>query len=262
MLFVLFSLALPAQSAEEKPAKEEILKHIFETAKANDKITEIYGFYQQNTVRKLSDEGKVKKQQTRVYRTIWLNGAPYAELIRIDGRPLSKKETDAEKDRRKKFLKGLNQKKEKDDDDDEDFDITWQDFYQKYQFVELAPEGQAVYVFTATPKGGKQKERNRIEKVFNHLSGKFWADKDFNLLRAEARLQDNVKFGWGLLAKVEQLQLQYTQQPYQKVWLPATLHLAFQATIALLKTERQEIDTRFYDPFPRPGSHTAASATP
>ena len=259
LLLAVCSLALPARSTEETQAKEDALKNIFETAKANDKITEIYGLYQQNTVRKISEEGRVKKQKTSVYRTIWLNDVPYAELITIDGRPLSKKEKDEETDRRKKFLKRLKDKKE-DKTDDEDFDLTWQDLYQKYEFHKLPAEGQAAYVFSFRSKGGKQKERNRMEKVFNHLSGKFWADKDFNLLRVEARLQDDVKFGLGLLAKVEQLQLQYTQQPYQKVWLPATLHVAFQARIALLKTERQEIETRFYAPFPRPVNPAPASA--
>jgi hypothetical protein len=261
LLILVFLLGTAASvKTEESRSQQDILKKIYDTAKQNDRISEIYGLYQQNITRKLSDEGKLKKQETRVFRTIWVNDTPYAELIQIDGHPLTKDQKEEEEDRKKKFVKRLKEKKT--DQDDDYFDMTWQDLNQKYTFTSLPAEGPAVYTFDFIPKGGKQQERNRIEKVFNHLSGRLWADKDFNLLRAEGRLQDEVKFGWGILAKVEELQLQYSQQAFQNVWLPASLHVAFEAKIALLKTERQEIQMRFYDPFRRPEAGSSASSTP
>jgi hypothetical protein len=91
-----------------------------------------------------------------------------------------------------------------------------------------------------------------MEKILNNMSGKVWVDAEYNLLRVEARLTDSVSFGLGLFAKIENIELEYTQQKYEQAWLPATLFLRFKARVALLKNELQEVSTHFDDIFVKP----------
>jgi hypothetical protein len=258
-VLLLLAFVLPGIKtyAETNLSDCEVLQRIFEAAKKNERLTETYGFWEENTTKKLSDEGSVKKQERRKYRTIWIENQPYAELVEIDGKPLTKKQTEEEHDRQEKYAKSLHQHKEKDSDD---VDLTWEDLYEKYDFTALPSEENAAYVFSFRPKTGKQKERNRVEKIFNHLSGKLWADQNFNLMKAEAQLETPVTFGWGILARVDRLQMQYFQKPFHDVWLPTSLHIAFKAKIALLRMEKQEIDSRFYNPFLRPGGAAHGSS--
>ena len=131
-------------------------------------------------------------------------------------------------------------------------EYTSQDLYEKYNFTMLPPDKDATYLISFEPKKKKLRQRSRVEKILNHLSGKVWVDAGYNLLRVEARLTDTVSFGLGLFAKIENIELEYTQQKYEEAWLPATLFLQFKARVALFKNELQKVNTDFYDIFVKP----------
>ena len=113
----------------------------------------------------------------------------------------------------------------------------------------LPPDKDASYIISFEPKKKKLRQRSRIEKILNHMSGKVWVDEEYNLLRVEAKLTDSVSFGLGLFAKIENIELEYTQQEYEQAVLPASLLLRFKARVALLRKELQEVSTHFYDIF-------------
>lgn len=242
-LFLAFATLLsPAQENTQ-----EILKAILKRAEENQTSAEKYGFVNKILVRRLTEDGKVKSQESRKYRTVWIEDLPYAELIEMNGKLLDTKQKAEEEKRKKEFLK--HRKKAKEDDPDE---ISWQDLYEKYDFALQPSEPGVPYVISFRPKTGKLKEQSRIEKIFNHLGGTLWVDEQFNILRAEANLTETVRFGLGILAKVDQLEIRYVQQQFQSVWLPGTLEFNLQARFALVRTERQETSSRFYDIYAKP----------
>jgi hypothetical protein len=235
--------------ASPSSTKDDLLKKILNRAKENSEKSLEFGFYQITNTKKMND-GKLASEEVKEYKLIWLNGQPYLELIKKDGKDLDKSEKKKEQDRKAKFVKTLNKK---DDDDDEDGDdITLDDLYVKYDFQELPADNIGQYVFSFKPKSDKLVERSRIERVVNHVAGKFWADHDFQIVRAEATLMDNVKFGLGIIGNIQTLQAEYEQTPYQGVLMPAKFMIHFKATFAMIKTEERQIQATYTKYYRRP----------
>ena len=196
-------------------------------------------------------DGKVTKEEHRFYRITWIQNQPYLELLKFNGRDLDADARKKEADRKAKFVKSLSKKKEDADDDD---DITWDDLYAKFDFEQLPPDQNGAYVFSFKPKNEKLANRSSTEKILNHLSGKFWTDNQFNILGAEANLVEDVRFGFGILGKVERLEIKYLQQTFDDAPLPSHLFISFKGRIALLKSEEGEIEATFKDYYRRPGA--------
>ena len=238
-------------SAEEELTQEMILKRIFDKAEHSEKGIDQFGFFQENIRRELEEDGTITEEEKRVYRTTWIGDQRYAELIEVNGRGLTEKEKKEERKRKQKFL---NEVKDKRKELRKEVAIAWKEVYDRYDFERLPAEPGAFYVYSFLPKNKTLPERNRTEKVLNHVDGKLWSDENFNLLRVRATLRESVRFGLGVLAKLDKLVLDYELQEHENVWLPASIYLKFDARVALVHRERQETLNRFYDIFPRPDS--------
>ena len=237
-LLVLFLSFETGANPPEVPPTQKLISRIIEKGQQNYKLSENYGSYKRVVVKKLTNDGKVKQEETKIYRTTWIEGHPYGELIRINDKELTKKQKEAEAKRRSESSKGIRTQDLK-----EILEYTGQDLYQKYDFAILPPDENASYILTFEPKQKKLQQRSRIEKILNHMSGKVWVDEEYNLLKVEAKLTDSVSFGLGLFAKIENIELEYTQQEYKQAVLPASLFLRFKARVALFKREAQQVST-------------------
>lgn len=240
---ILLSTSLFARDAL---STQDVLKRILDKAKQNEQLAGNVGFSQATRIKKMND-GKITSEDFRQYRLTWINNRPYMELLKINGKDLDAVAKKEEKERKAKFIKSLTKKRE---DDDED--ITLDDLYVKYDFQLLPADSVAQYVFSFKPKEGKLPDRSRTERVLNHVTGKFWADGEFNIVRAEGDLIDDVRFGLGILGKLENLQIKYQQQSYDQVHVPSSLFIHFKARIALLKTDERQIEATYTDYFRRP----------
>jgi hypothetical protein len=170
------------------------------------------------------------------------------ELIKVNGKEPDKDRKKNEDKRKKKFIKET--QKQKDLTLENKMEVTWDDLVEKYDFFSKEPEAGFAYVISFHPKPGKKKERNRMEKILNHISGTIWVDADFYVLKARVHLLENVKYGLGILANVENVELQFAQKKVADVWLPDTYHLKYKARV-LVKTRTREIYARFFDFAPR-----------
>ena len=223
----------------------DVLRRIVERAKQNEELANNIGFHQVTTDRKLK-EGKISEQKIRMYRTIWLENKPYLELIQVNGKEPDEKEKKEEKKKKAKFIKAIREKPEEDPEN-----ITWEDLYSKYEFQPMPADSTGVYVFSFRPKSEKLTERSKIEKVLNHIIGKFWADENFNIVRAEAKLLDDVRFGLGILGILEKLEMQVEQHNFEQILVPSYVSIHFKARVALVKMEERKIEATFTDFFRR-----------
>ena len=254
---LIFTVWILPSAGEESPAKEEILEEILQKAEESEKASQNKGFYLESTVRKLTEEGAVKGEETRSYRIIWIHDQPYAELIRINGKDLDPKSKADEEKRRREFAKKLEESRKQEEEV-----FTWKELYEKYEFTVLPSEADARYVLSFKPKKEGLRERNRMEKVMNHLKGKILVDEAYNLMKVEASLTGAVRFGLGILAKLDQLDIEYTQQTFQQLRVPATLRYKFAGRMGLFRTERQENLARFYDFYARDVAPPASAPQP
>lgn len=248
LINVLTAFALQSVVADAELTHQQILERIVEKAKQNQELSQEIGFHQKVATTKLRD-GKVSETKVKTFRATWIDDQPYLELIQVNGQELSEKERREEKERKVKFVKSLKKKQEADDDEIDA--MAWEDLYAKYDFHPLPSDSIGHYVYSFRPKAAKLKQRSRTEKVMNHVTGTFWADEHFNLIKAEARLLDNVRFGLGILGNLEKLELTYGQKNFERIHVPAYFSLHFKARIALLKTEERKIEGIYTDYFYR-----------
>ena len=253
MIAVFGSISIQSSSNDDTLSTTDVLRRIVERAKQNEALADNIGFHQVTTDRKLK-EGKISDQKIRMYRTIWLENKPYLELIQVNGKELDEKEEREEKKKKAKFIKSLREKPKEDPEN-----ITWEDLYSKYEFQPLPADSTGVYVFSFRPKSGKLVERSKIEKVLNHIIGTFWADENFNIVRAEAKLLDDVRFGFGILGILEKLEMHYEQRNFEQILVPSYVYIHFKARVALVKTQERKIEATFTDFFRRPSVSTAGS---
>lgn len=244
-------------SLKAETPEPEILKNLVKQLEKNDEIADNYDFHQESEVKELDDAGKIKKVKKKTYRTILIQDHRYFELVKVDDRDLNESEKKEEAKRRNKFMKDI-QKKGKPAGEDDDDDLTWADLMEKYDFKQLPAEGDAAYVITFKPRLGELKERNRTEKILNHLAGKIWVSSDYNLMRADARLATPVKYGLGILANVQELELKYVQTKFDGIWMPETYSLHYKVRV-LVKNQIRQVQARYYNLTKRPASSPSAA---
>lgn len=237
------------EAAGSSPQVKQIVEKVLANLKTNEEKAKEYGFFQETVLKELEEDGTVSEQKKRTYRIIWIDGEPYAEMIRFNDLELTAKLKKEEEKRRSKFIKSLKQKKEKDKYEEED-ELSWEELLGKYDFRLLPLEGKASYVISFTPRAGKLKERTRTEKIYNNLSGTLWVGPEYSLLKVAATLSKNVRFGLGLLGNVQDLELSYSQKRFQDIWIPDQLYVKFKARI-FISAKNQEVSVRFYDPYKR-----------
>lgn len=242
VLLFAFPLLVSAQSG----STNEVLKRIMDRVKANDAIAEGYGYYYEARTRDVDDDGHVLKEDKRLYRITWVEDKPYFELLKVDDHEPSPADKKEETDRRNKFVKSLHAKKPP------EFKMDWDELFSKYDY-KFEPSGtDEGYVVSFQPKPNGLKERTRMEKVFNNIGGKVWVDSEYNVTKAHLWLVRDVRFGLGILANLDELQLHYSQQKFgDNLWFPAVMSLNYDVRI-LLKGKHQQLDSRFFDIYPRP----------
>jgi hypothetical protein len=252
ILFFSLACILNANSTVDQNLVKTILEHL----EKNQTLAQAYDFYQDTHLKEMNKDGEVEKTEKRTYRTIQLEGLRYFELIKFDDKALDSDKKKEEAKNREKFLKAV-RKKEKTDDDEDD-DLTLNDLVEKYEFTKLPPDGDADYVISFKPRSGKLKERNRIERILNHVAGTLWFSSDYNLIKGEATLLSEVNYGLGIIADVQELKVDYSQKKLNDVWLPENFNLRYKARI-FVKTKIRDIQTKYYNLTKRMDTAAASS---
>jgi hypothetical protein len=248
-LIFLFGFVIGGSSlvfAEEFDAE---LRAIADNLKRNTHAVRNYGTTQRIVVTRLTSDGDVKRVEVKTLRTQWVQDKPKNVLIGVDCT-----DYDAHIRHSRQCMEftreAAKQKTKASKFDSEIRKIRWVELYKNFEFRMLDKDGP-YQVLSFRPKTTNTDTRNRMEKLLSHMTGKVWVDENLNIIKAEAHLASPVSFGLGLVAKVNSLSVQYHQQLYKGVWLPAYLNTEFSARIALVHTERQRIEVTWTDPFCR-----------
>lgn len=244
--------------AENSESTRAFVEKVAHMVKQDVQAQSHHGFTQAVTITKMDGNGRVKNQEEKVYRTTWVMGKPYNELIRVASRDLTEKERSQENKRRADFQKAIYQNSKSGGIQQELKQIRWWEIYDKYDFKRLPSQTGSSYVLSFQPKATTLPERNRLERVLNHLTGTVWVDEGFHVIRAEARLTSPVKFGLGVLGTISEAEIKYAQRQYGDVCLPAALTARWKANIAIFRNDHQKMDVTWTDPYIREVQANAA----
>lgn len=242
-LFVLISFAccyLPAEAAEQ--VKDEIIQKIIQRATENENEMQNYGYDINMKVRWLKGDGAEKKTEIRAYRTTWVDDRPRLELYRINSKPLDYNQRKEQQQKKKEWQKALHNGEKP--TNSHRIPFTWTEIMQKYDFRIDPTDHSAAYVIDFHHKNIDLPVRNRLEKVLNRLDGKIWVDEEFQIVRLQGNLNDNVGFALGL-AKVTNLNFEFLQKHYNDLVVPVSLKMNFNVKAMLVYSDHREITSTF-----------------
>lgn len=215
-------------------------------------------FVRRHEVKELDSDGKVRSQRSTTVRR-----EPYEELVvtRVIARndqPLSDDEKQKQEERiktnveayRKRQSAGPStpaQKKQKQESDEE---MMIREFPEALDFKSAGSEtrnGRVLDVYEIAPRPGYV-ARNYKMRFFEKVKGKCWVDRaSSELVEADAVVFDAVSVGFGLLGKVSkgtEFHLE-RMEAAPGLWVSHVTRAKFDARVLLVKSFRQEVDTRF-----------------
>lgn len=165
-------------------------------------------FYDKHTVREdLNGSGLLKDRTEKRYEVTVESGLSYLKLIEVNGETLSpaqqKKQNDREIAERQKMTDAKPGQK-----GDERENFLTAELVSRYQFTLLgqkAINGRDAYLLAFKPKSGELPNHKVTDRFLNQITGKVWIDAaDFEIARAEVRLQAEVALWGGLIGTLRQ----------------------------------------------------------
>jgi hypothetical protein len=229
------------------PDAATVLREVEAHQKELDKIRENYTFRAVQTTRQLDSHGTVKKTETEEHEVFFVKGHEIEKLVRKDGKDLAPDQARKEQDRVNKEVTKISQEGEGKPDKD---DITVGRLLQIVTFskprrVSLNGRDTIAFDFAGDEHA---KTHNHGEDALKKVSGTVWVDeRDREVTRMSATLDENYHIGFGLLASVAKGSNVVFDQALirNEAWLPTAIALHLQARALLVAGFRADIDIRY-----------------
>ena len=242
--------------AEDRPLPDvaKLLLDIEKNQMAVENILKQYTCHLSEEEEKTDSNGQITSRSVKEYDMFYIGEDEVRHMLAKDGKPL---EGDEKKKEDERFSKDFDEKKKKQTElendpkkqakRDEEEQAQISDFLRAERFTNPRRElfrGQEVIVFDFGPNPD-YKPKKLIESVVQKLSGVLWVDEQArDVARLEARFNDNVKIGGGILASLSKgsnLVLEQTMVN-NEVWLPSYSEVHAAARVVFFKVKQNEID--------------------
>jgi hypothetical protein len=229
------------------PDAATVLREVEAHQKELDKIRENYTFRAIQTTRQLDSHGDVRKIETEEHEVFFVKGHEIEKLVRKDGKELTPDQARKEQDRVNKEVTKISEQGEGKPDKD---DITVGRLLQIVTFskprrVSLNGRETIAFDFAGDEHA---KTHGHGEDALKKVSGTVWVDeRDREVTRMSATLDENYHIGFGLLASVAKGSNVVFDQALirNEAWLPTAIALHLQARALLVAGFRADIDIRF-----------------
>jgi hypothetical protein len=253
-------LALPTLTAQQDnvlhrplPDIKQLLSVVQKNQEQLESLIDQYSCTEDEEVRELDKDGKVKKTIAKEYMDFYLGGQLVRREVKKDGKPLTTDEQKKEDGRIEKRIRDYDKKKSEGEDASkkkERIDVST--FLRSSDFTHPRWErfrAHEVIVFDFAPIPA-YKPRNRTEDLLHKLVGTLWVDDQARqVVRLEAHLSDSFKLAGGLLASIHKGSSLVMEQARTngEVWLPSYVDAHFSARLLLLSSALGDYASKFSD---------------
>jgi hypothetical protein len=244
----------PPREGRPLPDAAKLLLDIDKNQRTVEEILKQYTCHLNEEEEKTDSNGQVTSRSVKEYDIFYIGEDEIRHLLAKDGKPL---EGDEKKKEDERFSKDFDEKKKKQAElqndpkkqakQDEQEQAQISDFLRAERFTNPRRElfrGQEVIVFDFGPNPD-YKPKKMVESIVQKLSGVLWVDEQArDVARLEARFNDNVKIGGGILASLSKgsnLVLEQTMVN-NEVWLPSYSEVHAAARVVFFKVKQDEID--------------------
>lgn len=247
---LIFSAAAGADdhaAAVTIPDVGALLREVEAHQRRIDRVREDYTFQEIARIEDVDSNGRVKKVTTEEHEVFFVNGHPIQRQVKKDGKDLSPDEQKKEQDRVNKEVEKAIKTAPGDAINGDTISV-----HRLLQIIVIKNPRRVMYKdrptiafdFVGDPHA---KTHGMTEDISKKLSGTVWIDeKDREVARMEARIDDNFKIGGGLVASVQKGSSFTFDQGIvnQELWLPTGADVKLSARVLLLKGVRQNIQFR------------------
>jgi len=248
-------------SPETRPLPElsSFLARVRDNLKSDRLLLSQYTYNMKTTTRHLDGQGRAKKTETREYEVFPSldEDLTYERLISEDGRALGvgkleeqdskyKKKADARARKLAEKRKSHpEEQRAREAEENRKEQETIEEIFKLYEFAllrrEIADGHSAVWI-DFTPKA-KYRPQTKDGELLKKLRGRaLISETDYQVIRVDVELIDDLSFGLGLLARVHKgAKLAFARQKVNsEIWLPVEAKFAASARALLLKQWRVE----------------------
>lgn len=249
------------RASEAPPTAHEILDRMIVRVRQvyERKAWQSYWYSLQFVLEKLDEDGHVKARERSVYEPMWVDGARVPSLVEKNGRPLSEEEQ-AQERKRAKDVSGESRRQQESRQETFKFDHELIGRYHAEVAGLETIDGREAYVLRFRPKSGDLPERSRLDRLLNRVGGTIWVDvRDYEVIRAEGRLLEPVKWVLGIVASVERLNFAIAQVRLDDAtWMPKRFDASYRGRVMFSTVhERQHSIWRDFRKDSPPGAGAA-----
>ena len=246
---------LPAATAPDAdiagaPPLEEIIARMVERAEQQDEREAELRYESRivTTSDRLDEAGAITETETREHRRYPLEGELYEELILRDGRPLDAGQQRDEREKRAEFIRDARERAREGggraETNDERQVRLGPELLGRYEASIVGVEtvaGEPCWAIAFTPRAGRLPEKTRMDKALNRSSGTMYvARSDYGLARVEFRMDEPVRYVWGLATLNEAVGRLEFERVEPDVWLPKLYTFRMELRI-FFSTRRQQV---------------------
>jgi len=250
-LAIIFAAAACAE-APTAPDLREIVRRSVSHHQMNWAVKRQYTCVERTTEKEFDSSGKLKSNEAKVYDVSILYDEPYERLIEKNGKPLSGKDDQKERDKLAKFMEKRAHdtpeqaqkraaKLEKEREKEVDYLREIPDAYDFRLLGEEKVDGKDTWIIQAEPHPGYQAKQGDA-KYFAKIHGKIWIDKaDYQWAKVDAETMDTISFGLVLFRLFKGSRLEFEQtRVNDEVWLPKLEKITAAGRLGLFKKASYE----------------------
>lgn len=224
-LFWTNTATFAADGEQPLPEASQLMKRVIarsaEVSETPDSIQ--YQYSRRHIIEELDGKGNVTERKDKEYEVVWLAGWPYSRLIKVDGKPLSAKESQREAARERKARDEFTKEKGREKKDEREL-VVDEKLIARFEFKTERQEvvdGRAAWVISFKPKPTKLKADSMADEVLNRLTGTLWVDDvEAEMIRVDLQLRERVNLWGGFLGTLEtfKISLQRTRMA-EGIWV-------------------------------------------
>jgi hypothetical protein len=199
-----------------------------------------YTYSERDEDRRLDSDGRVKSEDVDVSKIIFVDEAPFEQLVERNGRPPSAEEQRKQAEQVDKLKRETPQERV----------ARLRQQQESRSFIREVPEGfdfqligeevvnrRPAYVIRATPRVG-YRARGTYGKLMSKVEGKLWVDKqDFGWVKVDGEVTQPFSMGLFLARVLRGSHITMDQTRFEDgIWMPARIEMRASARILFVKS--------------------------
>ena len=244
----------------------DILRRSIATAERSWKAREHYTYTERDEEKRLDSKGGVKSHDIDVSKVIFVNGAPFEQVVQHNGGALTAEQKQKQQEKIRKLQsetpseRADRLQKEK---ENRAFLSEVPDAFDFRVIAEDEVNGRPAYVLACTPHPGFH-SRSKFSRMFSKVRGKVWVDKqDLGWIKVDAEVTEPFSMGV-FIARVlpgSRIFMEQTRVA-EGVWLPKKIQIKAAAKILFVKNYDTDELVTYWDYRPAQTTSMASNRPP